>query len=159
MIEERNRRDRIEELKIKSKRRNICSELTGIIDNIEINSFISIKDTIEISKRIYEKMDALSSQEKINKDIKTNLAVIAELKSEYAIYSNECAVLFHSEDRECGAIKVKVEDFFNHLVDIFELTSFAKGHRDLIFVHENLKFGICIERYEYFNKLVVWKSE
>lgn len=59
----------------------------------------------------------------------------------------------HFKDRECGAVKINVKDFFEHLDDI---AKFKEGYRDLIFVDEELRYGICIERYEYFNRLVIW---
>lgn len=134
---------------LKAKRKSICERL----NNIDSNSFISIEDTIAISKKVYEKIDTLISQEEIEKDVEDNLAKVARLKERVEKIFNDKAVLVHFKDRECGAVKINVKDFFEHLDDI---AKFKEGYRDLIFVDEELRYGICIERYEYFNRLVIW---
>lgn len=134
---------------LKAKRKSICERL----NNIDSNSFISVEDTIAISKKVYEKIDTLISQEEIEKDVEDNLAKVARLKERVEKIFNDKAVLVHFKDRECGAVKINVKDFFEHLDDI---AKFKEGYRDLIFVDEELRYGICIERYEYFNRLVIW---
>lgn len=156
MNNEENRSNKIKELKMKSKRKSICKKLANIINDLEVESFISVEDTIVISKKVYEKIYTLTNQEEIEKGIETNLIKVASLKEKYKMVFNENAILIHYEDRECGAIKIKVEDFFRCLDDIAEFSKFREGYRDLILVDEDLKYGICIERYEYFNKLAVW---
>lgn len=156
MNNEENRSNKIKEFKMQSKRKGICKKLANIINDLEVVSFISVEDTIVISKKVYEKIDTLINQEEMDKDIESNLIRVASLKEKYKMLFNENAVLFHYEDRECGAIKIKVEDFFEHLAEIAEFTKFKGGYRDLVIVDEDLKYGICIERYEYFNKLVIW---
>lgn len=156
MNNEENRSNKIKELKLKSKRKSICKKLDNIINDLDIESFISVEDTIVISKKVYEKIDKVTNQEEIEKDIETNLIKVASLKEKYEMFFDENAILFHYDDRECGAIKIKTKDFFEHLEDIAEFTKFKGGYRDLILVDEDLKYGICIERYEYFNKLTIW---
>ncbi|MBD8048752.1 MULTISPECIES: YxiF family protein [Clostridium] len=156
MNNEENRSNKIKELKMKSKRKGICKKLDNIINDLEIESFIPVEDTIVISKKVYEKIDTLTNQEEIDKNIEANLIKVASLKEKYKMFFYENAILFHYEDRECGAIKIKIKDFFEHLDDIAEFTKFKGGYRDLILVDEDLKYGICIERYEYFNKLAIW---
>lgn len=85
-----------------------------------------------------------------------NLNKVANLEEIFKIFFYENAILLHYEDRECGAIRIKVEDFFKYLGDIAEFSKFKEGYSDLVLVDENLKYGICVERYEYFNKLFVW---
>lgn len=156
MNNEEKRSNRIKELKMKSKRKCICKKLANIINDLEIEAFISVEDTIVVSKKVYEKIDSLTNQEEIDKDIECNLIKVDSLKEKYKIVFNESAILFYYEDRECGAIKIKVKDFFEHLDDIAEFTKFKGGYSDLILVDKDLKYGICVERYEYFNKLAVW---
>lgn len=156
MNNEENRSNKIKELKMKSKRKVICKNMANIINDLELESFISVEDTIIISKKVYEKIDTLINQEEIEKDIESNLIKVASLKEKFKTFLNENAILFHYEDRDCGAIKIKVDDFFKYLEYIAEFSKFKGGYRDLILIDENLKYGICIERYEYFNKLVVW---
>ena len=156
MNNQEDRNNKIKELKMKSKRKVICQKLANITNSLNVESFISVEDTIVISNKVYEKIDTLRNQEEIDKNIESNLNELAKLKEEFRMFFNENALLFHYEDRECGAIRIKVEDFFRCLDDIAEFSKFREGYRDLIFVDENLKYGICIERYEYFNKLAVW---
>ncbi|WP_434799143.1 YxiF family protein [Terrisporobacter vanillatitrophus] len=151
-----NRRERIKELKIKSKRNSICKTWNSVINCLGADSFISIEDTIRISEEVYNKIDTLPNQEKINIDVEPNLNKVANLEKIFKIFFYENAILLHHEDRECGAIRIKVEDFFKYLGDIAEFSKFKEGYSDLVLVDENLKYGICVERYEYFNKLFVW---
>lgn len=156
MNNKENRSNKIKELKMKSKRKGICEKLANIIKDLDLEGFISVEDTIVISKKVYKKIDTLTNQEEIDKDIESNLIKVASLKEKFKMLLNENAILLHYEDRECGAIKIKLDDFFEHLDDIAEFSKFKGGYRDLILVDENLKYGICIERYEYFNKLAAW---
>ena len=158
MYNEKCRSNKIKELKLKAKRKFICKKLDNIISDLGIESFVSVEDTRIISKKVYEKIDTLKNQQEINKNIEDNLIKVTCLKEKYKMLLNQKAVLFHFEDGECGAIKIKIKDFFESLDTIAEFTKFKEGYRDLIFVDEDLKYGICIERYEYFNKLVVWNE-
>lgn len=159
MMDEQSRKEKIEKLKIKTRRNNICSSLNGIVDDIDINAFISVNDTIEISNKIYEKIDSLNNKEKIGKEAEVNISAIFDLKKDYQLYNNEYGLLFHADDRECGALMIKVSDFFNNISKIFEFTSFSDGRRDLLFVDKNFRFGICIERYEYYNCISNWRDK
>lgn len=157
-MEKLDRNKRMAELKMKSQRKNICSNLIEIIDDLNIDAFISIDETIEISNRVYDTIDYLDCNKKIDKDLQICISEILNLKKEYYKYSDDYAVLFHADDRECGAFMIKVSDFFDHLAYILDFTSFSKGCRDLIYVDKKLRFGICVERYEYFNVLAKWKD-
>ena len=156
MSSKENRNTRIIELKIKSKRNIICKKFTDIISTLDVDSFISIEDTMTISKRVYKKFDTLKNQEEITKDIDLNMKKVAILEVKFRSLFDKCGILLHYEDRESGAIKIKVEDFFKYLDYIVEFSRFKDGYRDLIFVDEDLMYGICVEKYEYFNKLIVW---
>ena len=156
MNKQEDRNNRIRELRMKLNRRIMCKELGDIIDKLEDKSFISVEDTIEISKKVYEKIDITIEQQEIQKDINDNLIKVTVLKDKYSTILNEYGILFHKEDRECGAIKVKVEDFFKNIGYIVKFTGFEDGYRDLIFVGQDLEYGICIEEYEYYNKLISW---
>lgn len=156
MNNKENRSNKLKEIKMKLKRKDICKMLNNFMDDLQIDSFISVEHTIVMSKKVYEKMDTLINQEEIEKDIESNLTKVASLKERYKMFFNENAILFHHDDRECGAIKIKVGCFFEHLDDIAHFSGFKGGYRDLILVDEDLKYGICIERSEYFNTLAVW---
>ena len=54
---------------MKSKRKCMCKKLASIINDLEVESFISVEDTIVISKKVYEKIDTLINQEEMEKDI------------------------------------------------------------------------------------------
>lgn len=157
-MDEQSRENRIYELKLKSKRKNICLSINNTISDVDTNSFISINDTIEMSNKIYEKIDSLNNQVKIGKEAEVNISAILDLKKDYQSYNSEYGVLFHEDDRECGALMLKVSDFFDNISMIFDLTAFSAGRRDLIFVDKDFKFGICIERFEYYNCVSNWRE-
>ena len=145
-----------EELRIRLRRRVIFNTLKKFIPSIDNELYIEIEETKLISEKLYRKVDEIKAYEDLNKDEYSNLKRVLAYKEKFKMIFNESAILFHYEDDETGAIRIKVKDFFENLYDISSFTGFSKGCGDLVLINEDLKYGVCIERYEYFNKLVVW---
>ncbi len=53
-------------------------------------------------------------------------------------------------------LKVNVNEVFIHLNRLLEQTKFLSGYGDFILVVEDFRFGLCIERTEYFYELSIW---
>lgn len=64
-------------------------------------------------------------------------------------------LLFFREN-EIEAMLINVNEVFSHLDNILKLTKFSVGYGDFILVAEDLNFGLCIERTEYFYEFSVW---
>lgn len=64
-------------------------------------------------------------------------------------------MLFCTE-KELEAIQVNIDEVNSKLKDILVLSEFTLGNSDFIFVDDELKFGICIERTEYQYELFIW---
>ena len=125
---------------MKSKRKGICKKLDNIINDLEIESFIPVERHYSNIKKVYEKIDTLTNQEEIDKNIEANLIKVAKLKKKsIKCFFMKMQYCFIMRDRECGAIKIKIKDFFEHLDDIAEFTKFKGGYRDLILVDERFK--------------------
>lgn len=144
------------EFKIKLKRHVLYKTWRNKIKCLKIESFISIEDSIKLRQNVLNKVDNSSNKKILRDNYELNLKELANLKNLFIPFFEENAILFHSEILECGAIKIKVKHFFEYLDDIPEFTKYKIGWGDIIFVDKNLKYGICLERFEYFHQLCVW---
>lgn len=64
--------------------------------------------------------------------------------------------LLFFREKEIEAVLVNVNEVFNYLYKLMELTKFSIGYGDFILVGEDFNFGLCIERSEYFYEVSVW---
>lgn len=146
---------RKEELKINLNRRRIIEELSQYLI-LQSDPFLSIDDTFVLQTELFKKVDSLNSFKVIEKDISDNLKEVYELKDFFKDYLSQKAVLFYHKACDYGAIEIFINDFFENIEQLAYFTKFNDGYSDLILVDRELKFGICVERNEYVNKLTFW---
>lgn len=151
------RKERIQELNVRVKRRELVSRLNHQLPEMEMN-FLSIEETADFSKKVYEKIDTISDQVKLPKDYQTSVNSILNNKERIDRLQNKDIVILHRNDSETGALVLDVQYFWGNIDSVIALSGFKDGYRDLIVVEKNMNFGLCIERHEYYNKLVVWLS-
>ena len=58
---------------------------------------------------------------------------------------------------EC--VKVNIDEVFGNLNIILEKTDFLNGRGDFILVDDDLNYGICILRTEYYYEFCMWGIE
>ncbi|MFS0574796.1 hypothetical protein AB1K83_04130 [Sporosarcina sp. 179-K 3D1 HS] len=59
-------------------------------------------------------------------------------------------------EHEIEAVLIHVNEIFSNLDKVLDLTKYSSGYGDFILVGEDLDFGLCIERTEYFHEFTVW---
>lgn len=150
------RSERLLELMIENKRNQLIKKIIEESKGVVVKSFVSILETEEINKKVYEKIDALSNYKTIDKKVQTIINILLSKKQHFTSFFDKDVVLFHQLDRETGAIILKLEYIFKDLEYILHFVGYSKDYRDLIIVSPDLKFGICSERFEYDNKLTIW---
>ena len=145
------------EIKKNIKRKVLSKKINEFLPSFDENSFINIDETIAFSENVYKKIE-LMEQIILNKHLESNLKEIYKIKNTFSNVNTKNGVLLHYYDSISGAVLISVNDFFENIELILDFSEFSLGKRDLIFAHQFLKFGICIERYEHYNKLVIWNE-
>jgi len=90
-------------------------------------------------------------EENINKSLQALRNIVLTTDT----LSKEGRVFFFRE-QEIEAVKLYVNEVFRNLEEILKLTKFSTGYGDFILVADDLHFGICIERTEYYYELSIW---
>lgn len=145
-------------LKQRLKQKALENEVNKVIEGFNSSYFLSIEETNELSNKIYIKIDKTLFQKEIIKDIDFNIKTLLLIKRQFINIWNQEGILFHFYDRESGAIKISFNNLFNNLEFFIKFIKFDIGYRDFLFVDKELKFGVCIEKFEYFNKLIIWNE-
>src|SRR5690625_5348979 len=81
-------------------------------------------------------------------NIKTSIQLIEKTLRNSNLHNNSGRVLFF-RDEEIEAVQLNINELYNHLNKILDITKFTIGYADFILVSDSLDFGICIERTEY----------
>ncbi|MBL0385778.1 hypothetical protein JJB07_03870 [Tumebacillus sp. ITR2] len=109
-----------------------------------------------MSKTLYQLLSTLPVTRQLGKGHDEAYQALVQVNSQLGKVSDEHVVLLHLQDRDSGAVVIKVSDYLEHLQMLMDFAGFFIGRRDFVLVHPELDFGICIERFEYHNNLVVW---
>lgn len=150
------RTQRLSVLRLENERKQLLNKISSDSNGIVVKEFISISETEETSKKVYDYIDASNNHKTIDKEVKTIINILLEEKKNFINFLDNDVILFHQLDRETGAINLKLEDIFVNLEYIMNFVGYAVDYRDLIIVSPNMKFGICSERFEYENVLTIW---
>jgi hypothetical protein len=151
-----DRQEKIKQLKVNVKRKEVLSTLSSQIP-VTIEDFLSIEETTRVSKKVYEIIDTITNQTELVKDYQINVNSLMDIKEWTKGFQDKVAIL-HRHDRDTGAIIMTIQSFWENVEDILSFVGFTDGYRDLVVLDKNLQFGVCIERHEYHNSLVVWQS-
>ncbi|MBP2001375.1 hypothetical protein J2Z69_002418 [Paenibacillus shirakamiensis] len=150
-----DRQEKIKQLKINVKRKEVLSTLSGQIP-VTIEDFLSIEETTRVSKKVYEIIDTITNQTELVKDYQINVNTLLHTKERTKGFQNNNVAILHRHDRDTGALVMTIESFWGNMNEILSFVGFKDGYRDLVVVDKDLQFGLCIERHEYHNNLVVW---
>lgn len=146
---------RKEERKLLLNRKRIIEELSPYL-TLQPDAFLSVDDTFVLQTELYKKVDSFLNHTVLEKDISTNLKAVYDLKCLFEDYLSQKAVLFYHKAVFYGAIEILTNQFFENIEQLAHFTKFSDGYSDLILVDRELKFGLCVERNEYVNKLTSW---
>jgi hypothetical protein len=150
-----DRKNRLETLKKENYRRMFLKKIPKNIGD-DFN-FLSTGATKIISKKVYKIIDDSSYKKRLSKDYNESLSELIEIKKKkYSYLSTKKGILFHYKLIDLGALIIKCNDLLDNIDEFLTLTKFKSEKSDFILVGVNLEFGICIERYEYYNEFVCW---
>jgi len=107
-------------------------------------------------KKVYEKIDTIPNQKALPTDPNIAKEEVLNLKESIRHLLDKRVVLFHGDNGDTGALIIELGDFFNNLCWYLNFVRFISGYGDVVLVEENLKFGVCVERYEYQNNMITW---
>lgn len=153
-----DRNTKMELLKRKSRRKNLVKEINFL--NLTKESFLDIKDNDLFCKNVFSLLNTKENKIQLQGDsckehIQRSIQLLKDIIDNIEETPKQGRLLFFREN-EIEAVLVNVNEVFNHLNEIIELTRFAVGYGDFILVTEDFNFGLCIERTEYFYELSVW---
>ncbi|PMB03043.1 hypothetical protein CEN49_24280 [Fischerella thermalis CCMEE 5273] len=149
-----HRKNRLENLKKENYRRIFLKKLPKNIGN-DCN-FLSIGATKIISKKVYKIIDDSSYKKRLSKDYNESLSVLIEMKKKHSYLSTKKGILFHYKLIDLGALIITCNNFLDNIDELLAYTKFKSEQSDFILIGVNLEYGICIERYEYYNEFVCW---
>lgn len=152
-------RKRIEILKRKNRRSNFVKELSKNI-SVSIDSFLD-EDTNEIfCRKIFKKLETIENKVIIQGESYKENAILSKQYLEKFIlktnFNEQFARVLFDGDLEIEAVNVNIREVFNNLDIILKINNFFNGNAGFILVGENLEFGICIERTEYYHEFYEW---
>ncbi|MER3123812.1 hypothetical protein ABQG68_00240 [Bacillus pumilus] len=81
--------------------------------------------------------------------------MLKEMVKKVKVTPTQGRLLFFRE-HEIEALLVYVHEVFSLLNQLIEQTKFSSGYGDFILVAEDFRFGLCIERTEYYYELSIW---
>jgi len=129
--------------------------------NFTEEPFLNIEDNYLFCKNVFSLLSNRKNKIQLQGDnykehIQKSIQLLNETIDNIEVIPKKGRLLFFREN-EIEAVLVNVDEVFNHLNRIMELTKFSVGYGDFILVAEDFNFGICIERTEYFYELSVWR--
>lgn len=146
-----DRKDRLIELKVLNKKKLFLNQFP--IKTLSIDSFVDPEITIKLLNDTYKVVDS-KNPEIINFGTKDLFEMVKNTNKQMMNHFHEDAILFHDQS-ELGALRLKVEQFYEHIQDILHYFIVVKSE-DLILVDEKLLFGLFIFRHEYNYEFCVW---
>ncbi len=141
--------------------KNIIFNRLPILKDFGIKFIEKDKSSLLLNE-IYKKIDFNSQDNKnvllIEKNEKINLYYneVMEFRNKIFKIQNNIECVLFIEFKEFYPVIINGNMVLQYIDIFFDITGFKEGNADFIFVSKDLSYGICIEKYEYYNKLVKW---
>lgn len=153
-----DRREKMEYLKRKSRRKNFLKELNFI--SVTEESFLDIKDNDLFCKKVFSLLNTQKNKNQIKGEdykeiIQKSIQFLKKTIKNIEVTEKKGRLLFF-RDNEIEAVLINVNEVFTNLDKVLDLTKFSIGYGDFILVAEDFRFGLSIERTEYFYECSVW---
>ncbi|WP_252067791.1 hypothetical protein [Bacillus sp. 7788] len=87
--------------------------------------------------------------------IEKSAHMLKEMVSQVKVTPTQGRLIFFRE-HEIEAVLLNLNEVFSHLNQLLEQTKFLSGYGDFILVAEDFRFGLCIERTEYYYEFSTW---
>ena len=151
--------NKFEFLKRRNRRNNLIKKLSNFT-SVTYESLMEADINDLFCKKVFDLLSTLTNKVSIKEEnymdnIKTSIQLIEKtLKNSNLSNSSSRVLLFRDEEIE--AVQININELYNHLNKILDITKFTIGYADFILVSDNLDFGICIERTEYQYEMYIW---
>lgn len=152
------RKTKMELLKRQSRRKHLVKEMNFM--NLKEEPFFNIEDNDLFCKNVFSLLNTRGNKVQLQGDsykehIQISIQLLIDTINAIEVIPKQGRLLFFRE-KEIEAVLVNVNEVFNYLYKLMELTKFSIGYGDFILVGEDFNFGLCIERAEYFYEVSVW---
>jgi hypothetical protein len=152
------RKTKMELLKRQSRRKHLVKEMNFM--NLKEEPFFNIEDNDLFCKNVFSLLNTRGNKVQLQGDsykehIQISIQLLNDTINAIEEIPKQGRLLFFRE-KEIEAVLVNVNEVFNYLYKLMELTKFSIGYGDFILVAEDFNFGLCIERAEYFYEVSVW---
>ena len=111
-------------------------------------------------KKLFIKIDKLKEDKleiKFKHSNEVAIKHLSDLKSKLQFkFQYKNVILFHQNHLETGAFIINIEDVFKEINWMVSFSGYSKEAFDFIIVEPKLEYGICIEIWEYQDKLTIW---
>jgi hypothetical protein len=159
-VEVNERKEKIKLLQMKSKRNNIIKEMKTKDIHLTLDSFLEPQYSYDLLGDLFNKIDKLGeNKEEIKFEHNTNKTVI-QLWMLYKKIPKQLkekeVILFHLNYLDTGAIILSLEDIFRDINWIVNFSGYSNGAFDFAVVESTFNYGICIERFEYWDTFTIW---
>lgn len=152
------RKEKIDALKKITKRKYLIKELNNYI-KVSYDELLPQEENIIFRKKVFDKLNSLTEKQRIgDEDYKKNTEIsinlLNHMKDNINFKDKKARLLLSNE-----AVKVNINEVFENLNIILEKTNFLNGRGDFILVDDNLNYGVCIQRTEYYYEFCMWGIE
>ncbi|MGG3651936.1 hypothetical protein ABES36_10770 [Bacillus pseudomycoides] len=156
-------KSRMEILKMKAKRnasrKELINELSNII-TVSMDSFMDAESNDLLCKELFNKLEQNSNIKNFGStDYKENgklsIALLKETAKSIKFPVNQ-GRLFFSRGGKIEAVKLNISEVFDNLEELSTISRFLTGYADFVLVGDDLEFGVCIERTEYYYEFSMW---
>ncbi|UDK97884.1 hypothetical protein EYB33_16900 [Lysinibacillus sphaericus] len=159
-MEINERKEKINLLQMKSKRNTIIKEMKIKDIHLTLDSFLEPQHSYDLLGDLFNKIDKpVEYKEEFKfghcKDKAAKELGLLYKKIPKQLQEKE-VILFHLNYRETGAIILRLEDIFRDINWIVNFSGYSNGAFDFVVVEPTFIYGICIERFKYWDTFTIW---
>jgi hypothetical protein len=159
-MEINERKEKIKLLQMKSNRNNIIKEMKVKDIHLTLDSFLEPQYSRDLLGNLYTEIDNLGENKEGFKFEHSNVKAVKGLDLLYKKIPKQLqekeVILFHLNYLDTGAIILRFKDIFRDINWIVNFSGYSNGAFDFVVFEPTFIFGICIERFEYWDTFTNW---
>lgn len=154
-----DRKERIKILQIENNRRLLCKDMKEYIEGINVDNFVSLENTVELTEKILKRMEYMDERKlSVKKPLDYSFEKLFKENMDTLLKkSQQNIVFFHYLSSEIGAIEIKISSMIKNIDYILSISEMNKWACDVFAVSKDMRFGLCIWRTEYEFILYKWE--
>ena len=153
-----DRRERIKYLQIQNSRKILLNRMSGNLDEITLDDFISLESTKELQRKTFILMEKF---ERIGRDeilpLQISYEEVVKENSDILERNREQKVVFyHRQAMSIGAIEISIDSILKNLDFFIAESEMGNCGCRVLFVDKSMRFGLCLWKGEYNMTLYKW---